>query len=167
MKANWRRFECIISGFQIAFGIIIFLIIIQTILDYYSVFYINPLFNKGDILLLSFRKNYMLFIVAFLSIISGIMLLKSSLNGWILSIITWIMYAVLIIISFLKINQDKSSILDYESKIVIGFMVLLFITILLLFTSKEFKMKYKPNKSNFIFIVGVVLGLTIVKLLYS
>ena len=167
MKTNLRKFEILISVLQTIFGAVIIFILIETILDYYAVLYSHPFFSKKDVLLLSFRKNYMLFIVAFTSIISGIMLFKSQLIGWILSTVSWCMFSILTVISYFSIIHNHNKMLEIKDIIFICFLVLLFTTGIIILTSKEFREKYNPNKSNSILIIGIVSILTIAKFLYS
>ncbi len=167
MKQNWKIFETIISGVQIILGLLILSVIAITIWEYYSILWINPLIDHKSILELSFKKNYILFTVSIISIFSGFLLIKNSIKGWILSIITWTMYIILFVFSFYRISLNESSQLNLNSKIIMYIVVIAFVAILVVLNNSEFKQKYKPTNENWLIITSIIVILTLAKFVYS
>lgn len=80
-----------------------------------------------------------------------------------MSVITWSMFTVILIINTYRINQLYPKELALVSKFIIGFMILVFIAIILALNNTEFKQKYKPTKSTWITIVISIILLTATK----
>lgn len=167
MKQNWPLIEKVISCLQIILGLLILFGVLTTIKSYYDVFWINPLFEHKTILELSFKKNYILFIVSLISITSGFLLYNNSSKGWITSIITWTMYVILLLFSYYRLSVNESYHLDLVSQIAICFAVIIFTTILVFLNNSEFKQKYKPTKNNWLIITSVIVMITLAKFFYS
>lgn len=167
MKRNWQLLERVISCVQIILGLLILFVVATTIKSYYDVFWINPLFDHKTILEISFKKNYILFIISLISIISGFLLYNNSLKGWVTSIITWTMYVILFLFSYYRLSVNESYHLDLVSQIAICFAVIVFTTILVFLNNSEFKHKYKPTKKNWLIITSAIVILTLAKFFYS
>lgn len=167
MKQNWQIFEKVISGVHIILGLLILFVVVITIKSYYDVLGINPLFDHKTIIEVSFKKNYILFIVSLMSISSGFLLYNNSLKGWITSIITWTMCVILLLFSYYRLSVNESYHLDLVSQIAICFAVIVFTTILVFLNNSEFKHKYKPTKKNLLIITSAIVILTLAKFFYS
>ena len=167
MRKNWRIFEVIISVIQIGLGVLILFVVTTTIIDYYTILWRNPLMAHKSILEVGFRKNYILVIVAFISISSGILLIKNSLKGWITSIATWVMSAILLIFSFYRIFQKNPTELNFMSKTIMSFTIIAFLIIAIVLSHSEFKQKYKPTASSWITIAAIIMAITSAKFIYS
>jgi amino acid permease len=167
MKQNWRIFEVIISVIQIGLGVLILFVVTTTIIDYYSILWRNPLMAHKSILEVGFRKNYILVIVAFISISSGILLIKNSLKGWITGIAAWVMSAILLMFSFYRIFQKNPADLNFMSKIIMSFTIIAFLIIAIVLCHSEFKQKYKPTASSWITIAAIIIAIISAKFIYS
>lgn len=167
MKQNWQIFEKVLSGVHIILGLLILFMVVTTIKSYYVVFGINPLFDHKTILEVSFKKNYILFIVSLMSISSGFLLYNNSLKGWVTSIITWTMCVILLLFSYYRLSVNEYYHLDLVSQITICFAIILFITILVFLNNSEFKQKYKPTNKSWLIIFLSTLIITLAKFFYS
>lgn len=167
MKQNWQIFEKVISGVHVILGLFILFAVVTTIKSYYDVFWINPLFDHKTIIELSFKKNYILFIVSLLSISSGFLLYNNSLKGWITSVITWTMCIILLLFSYYRLSVNESYHLDLVSKIVICLLIIIFITILVFLNTSEVKQKYNPTNKSWSIIFLSTLIITLAKFFYS
>ena len=167
MKQNWRIFEIVLSGVQIVLGLLLLFIIASTITQYYTILWVNPLIDHKSIIVTSFKKNYIPFIVSLISIYSGFLLIKNSLKGWISSIVTWTMCIILLAFSFYRISENYPSELNLASKIIMSFAEIAFIIILLALNNSEFRQKYNPSKRSWIIIGSAVGILTLAKFVYS
>lgn len=167
MKHSWKIFELIISGIQICFGLMILFFVAETILEYYNMLWVNPLIDQKSIIEVALRKNSIQVIVALTAILSGILLIKNLSKGWIMSIITWIMFTILLTISTYRIYQRNPADLDLVSRVIIGFLVIIFITITVMLNNAEFRQKYKPTRSSWIAIAITITALTSAKFVYT
>lgn len=155
MKHSWRIFELILSGIQICFGLIILFVVYTTLITYYNVLWINPLIDHKSIIEVAIRKNASLIIVALIAISSGILLTKNIFKGYIMSIITWIMFTVLLVLNSIRIQQRNPLELDLISKIILSFTIVVFIAIVILLNNSSFIEKYKPTKRNW-FAIAII-----------
>ena len=167
MKQNWQIFEKVLSGVHIILGLLILFVVVTTIKSYYVVLGINPLFDHKTILEVSFKKNYILFIVSLMSISSGFLLYNNSLKGWITSIITWTMCVILLLFSYYRLSVNEYYHLDLVSQITIFFAIIVFTTILVFLNNSEFKQKYKPTNKSWLIIFLSTLIITLAKFFYS
>jgi hypothetical protein len=167
MKQNWRIFEVIISGIQIGLGVLILFVVTTTIIEYYTVLWQNPLMDHKSILEVGFRKNYILVIVAFISIYSGILLIKNSLKGWITSNATWLLSVMLLMFSFYRIFQKNPTDLNFMSKTIMSCTIIAFLVIAIVLSHSEFKQKYKPTENSWITIAVIIIAITSAKFVYS
>lgn len=167
MKQNWRIFEKVLSGVQIILGFLLLYVIATTITEYYTFLWKNPLFDHKSIIEISFKKNYILFILSIISISSGCQLINNSQNGWIASIVTWTIFIILLAFSFYRITINYPSDLNLSSKIVMYFVEIIFIIILVILNNSEFRKKYTPTKRSWIIIGSAVGILTLAKFIYS
>ncbi|WP_282714432.1 hypothetical protein [Flavobacterium algoritolerans] len=139
----------------------------KTILEYYNILWVNPLIDHKSIVEVAFRKNSIQVIVALIAILSGILLIKNLSKGWIMSIITWIMFTILLTISTYRIYQRNPAELDLVSRVFISFLVIVFITITGMLNSAELRQKYKPTRSSWITIAITITALTSAKFVYT
>ena len=167
MKQNWRIFEKVLSGVQIVLGLLLLYVVATTITEYYTILWKNPLFNHTSIIEISFKKNYILFILSLTSICSGLQLINNNQKGWIASIVTWTMCTILLAFSFYRITKNYPNELNLTSKIVMSFFEITFIIILVALNNSEFRKKYAPTKRSWIIISSAVGILTLAKLFYS
>ena len=163
MKHNWRIFELIISGIQICCGFLILIAVYLTFKDYYNHYWTNPMIDDNAVIEVALRKNLNLAIISFLAILSAILLIKKVSKGWVMSVITWIMFTIVLIINSYRINQIYPKELGLGSKFIIGFMTLVFIAIIIALNNNEFIQKYKPTKSTWITIAVSIVLLTATK----
>ena len=165
MKHSWRMFELILSGIQICFGLLILFFVYLTCNQYYTFLWKNPLVDHQSIVLMALRKNLTLVIVSLITISSAILLIKNLLKGWVMSVITWIMFTITLIINSYRLNQRNPTELDLISKFILGVIVIVFIAIVVTLNNTEFIQKYKPSKNNWIVIVISIVVLTALKFL--
>ncbi|WP_159021503.1 hypothetical protein [Formosa sp. L2A11] len=105
-----------------------------------------------------FRDFHLVVIFALLSIISGILLLKSKKNGWLLSAIVFIGFPISILLrNWLNPESDFHNP-GNSTVIAIGTTILLLLVGVLHF-AKPFKKKYNVNSKDILFIL---LGLGII-----
>ena len=165
MKHNWRMFEIILSGIQICLGLLILFFVYLTCNQYYTFLWKNPLMDHQSIVQMALRKNLTLVIVSLITISSAILLIKNLLKGWVMSVITWIMFTITLIINSYRLNQRNPTELDLISKFILGVIVIVFIAIVVTLNNTEFIQKYKPSKNNWIVIVISIVVLTALKFL--
>lgn len=104
-----------------------------------------------------------LVLMSFFSILSAVLLIKNVAKGWVMSIITWIMSTIVLIINSYRINQLYPKELGLVSKFIIGFMTLVFIAIIIALNNTELIQKHKPTKSTWITIAVSIVLLTATK----
>ncbi|AXT20261.1 hypothetical protein D7030_03865 [Flavobacteriaceae bacterium AU392] len=111
MNKNWRVLEIIISLLQIIFGIVILVIILPTINKFLKITFDN--FTWEQISIYKLISNFLLPIfLSLLCIISGILLLRSKLSGWIIGVSFWSIKIVSGIFTFyIEVNDDKPNLL--------------------------------------------------------
>ncbi|WP_338647482.1 hypothetical protein V5J73_02895 [Flavobacterium sp. KS-LB2] len=114
---------------------------------------------------MALRKNLTLVIVSLIAISSAILLIKNLLTGWVMSVITWIMFTITLIINSYRLNQLNPTELDLISKFILGVIVIVFIAIIVTLNNTEFIQKYKPSKNYWIVIVISTVALTALKFL--
>jgi hypothetical protein len=165
MKHSWRMFELILSGIQICFGLLILFFVYLTCNQYYTFLWKNPLVDHQSIVLMALRKNLTLVIVSLITISSAILLIKNLLKGWVMSVITWIMLTITLIINSYRLNQSNPGELDLISIFILGIITVVFIAIVFALNNIEFKQKYSPTIKNWIFIVISIVALTALKFL--
>ncbi|TDE42918.1 hypothetical protein E0I26_12145 [Flavobacterium rhamnosiphilum] len=165
MKHSWRIFEFILSGIQICCGLVILFFVYITCTEYYIFLWKNPLVDHQSIVQMALRTNSTLVIVSLIAISSALLLIKNVSKGWVMSIITWIMFVVILIINSYRLNLLNPSALDLVSKFILGVMAIGFTTIVVLLNNIEFRQKYKPTKNNWIVIAISITALTALKFL--
>jgi hypothetical protein len=111
------------------------------------------------------RKNIALVIISLIAISSAILLIKNLLTGWVMSVITWIMFTITLIINSYRLNQRNPSELDLISIFILGIITVVFIVIVFALNNIEFKQKYSPTIKNWIFIAISIVVLTALKFL--
>jgi hypothetical protein len=165
MKHNWRMFEIILSGIQICLGILILFFVSLTCNQYYTFLWKNPLMDHQSIVQMAVRKNITLVILSLIAISSAILLIKNLSKGWVMSVITWIMLTITLIINSYRLNQSDPGELDFISIFILGIITVIFIAIVFALNNIEFKQKYSPTIKNWIFIVISIVALTALKFL--
>jgi hypothetical protein len=165
MKHNWRMFEIILSGIQICLGILILFFVSLTCNQYYTFLWKNPLMDHQSIVQMAVRKNITVVILSLIAISSAILLIKNLSKGWVMSVITWIMLTITLIINSYRLNQSKPNELDLISIFIIGIITVVFIAIVFALNNIEFKRKYSPTIKNWIFIAISIVVLTALKFL--
>lgn len=82
-----------------------------------------------------------------------------------MSVITWIMLIITLIINSYRLNQSNPNELDLISIFIIGIITFVFIAIVFALNNIEFKRKYSPTIKNWIFIAIPIVVLTALKFL--
>ena len=165
MKHNWRIFELILSGIQILFGFLILFFVLLTCNQYHSFLWKNPLVDHQSIIQMAIRKNITLVFVSLIAISSAILLIKNLSKGWLMSVTTWFMFAIILIINSYRLNQSNPSELDLISIFFLGIITFVFIAIILALINIEFRQKYNPTIKNWIVIAISIVVLTALKFL--
>jgi len=163
MKHNWRIFELILSGTQICCGFLILFSVYLTVIEYFAILWINPLMDHNTIIEVAVRKNLTLVIISFFSILSALFLIKNMIKGWVMSVITWIMFTITLLINSYRLNQRNPNELDLVSKFIIGFMIVVSIAIITVLNNTEFMQKYRPTKRDWITIAISIFTLSATK----
>lgn len=157
MNKHWELFEKTISWIQIIFGIATISFVlwtlnltVSTILDHSDYTWNDVSFYK------LFKNHYFIILSGFLCISSGVLLLKNKKTGWILSVITWLLYGLGTLINLLTKNDENEYFFESNSDfIIIGIILALFFTLALSLTLKPFRTKYKANLNSW-FIIGLI-----------
>lgn len=163
MKDSWRLFELILSGIQICCGLLMLTAVYLTFKDYYLILWTNPLIDHHAIIEMAVRKNLTLLLMSFLPILSAVLLIKNVARGWVMSVITWIMFIIILIINAYRINKIYPQELGSGSKFIIGLMTTVFIAITIALNNPEFMQKYKPTRHTWIAIAVSIICLTATK----
>ena len=100
------------------------------------------------IVLMAVRKNITLVFVSLIAISSAILLIKNLSKGWVTSVITWFMFAIILIINSYRLNQSNPGELDLISIFNLGIITVIFIAIILALINIEFRQKYNPTLKN-------------------
>ena len=156
MNKNWTKLEKSIGLLQIILGIITISFTIWAINNNLQLLIEYSNYAWEDISLLKIAKdNHPSILLGFLAILSGILLFRNNLIGWITSVSTWLIYGLTFIMMTLKVVVNKTNILvsnlDY---IIIGFITSLCFILALLISSKQFRLKYSPTYKSWL-IVGL------------
>lgn len=158
MNKGWRIFEIIISMLQIILGITILTIIIPPLNKMYMI--ISYDFGWQNISIYKFSNIYIFPIIkGILGIISGVLLLKQKLIGWILSIIFWLILATSALLYSWTITTS-------DPKFIFSIIILLISMILLAILFKPIKNNYLPTKKSWIFI-GIMTLVFLIEKLYQ
>ena len=165
MKHSWRMFELILSGIQICFGLLILFFVHFTCNQYYTFLWKNPLVDHQSIVQIALRKNVTLVIVSVIAISSAIFLIKNLSKGWVMSVTTWFMLTIILIINSYRLNQSNPNDLDLISIFILGIITVIFIAIILALINIEFRQKYNPTIKNWIVIAISIVVLTALKFL--
>jgi hypothetical protein len=165
MKYSWRIFELILSGIQIFLGLLILFFVYLTCNQYYTFLWKNPLVDHQSIVQMALRKNITLVIVSVIAILSAILLIKNLSKGWVMSVITWFMFAIILIINSYRLNQSNPSEFDLISIFILGIITVFFIAIVVALNNIEFRQKYNPTIKNWTFITISIFVLTALKFL--
>ena len=163
MKHNWRIFELILSTLHLCCGFILWIVIYLTFNNYYLYLWNNPLVDHYTLIEVALRKNLTLLIISIFSILSGFLLIKNKVKGWVMSIITWIMLTIIVIMNSYRIVKLYPDELNPLERVVICIMALVFIAIVITLNNEQFKQKYKPTKTNWVMIVISVILVTVTK----
>ncbi|RTY90552.1 hypothetical protein EKL32_20910 [Flavobacterium sp. GSN2] len=121
--------------------------------------------DHHSIVQMAVRKNITLVILSLIAISSAILLIKNLSQGWVMSVITWIMLIITLIINSYRLNQSNPNELDLISIFIIGIITFVFIAIVFALNNIEFKRKYSPTIKNWIFIAISIVVLTALKFL--
>jgi hypothetical protein len=121
--------------------------------------------DHQSIIQMAIRKNITLVFVPLIAISSAILLIKNLSKGWVMSVITWIMLTITLIINSYRLNQSNPNELDLISIFIIGIIIVVFIAIVFALNNIEFKRKYSPTIKNWIFIAISIVVLTALKFL--
>ncbi|WP_379857767.1 hypothetical protein [Flavobacterium fructosi] len=148
MKHSWRIFELILAGIQVCSGLVILFFVYITCTEYYTFLWKNPLVDHQRIVLMAVRKNITLVFVSLIAISSAILLIKNLSKGWVTSVITWFMFAIILIINSYRLNQSNPGELDLISIFILGIITVVLITIILALFNIEFRQKYNPTLKN-------------------
>ena len=112
-----------------------------------------------------FLDNHVYFLIAIASLFGGFMLAFNDKQGWMLSVISTVVYVV----TFFRSSQTNAQGSDqpyfqyFKSYAV---MALLFIAILILLLQKPFRKKYQPTRKNWMWMVIITTILVIDKLIF-
>jgi len=150
MKNSWTKFEILVGLLQIVLGIIMVSLAIWLISNNVQLLFKHSGSTWDDISLLTITKNYHSpILLGSLPIVSGILLLRNKLIGWITSLTTWLIYGITIIILILKDIVNETGTLNPKSDyIILGIISSLCFILTLLMSAKYFRLKYSPtNKS--------------------
>lgn len=147
--------------------------VISTLLQAWALFYVYSLTSNllgstsipgrpgmgGSVTFNMFHINYLMGILCF---IGGIGLLYDKRWGWVLSVLTSLVFAGLMLVSARNgITAEKN---DHMMRSVSYLVVAaLFATIFLLLVQKPFRLKYKPNAVTWLLVVGAVIAVIIDK----
>ena len=157
MNKNWTLFEKIISGFQIIFGIATISFLLWSLNSRITTIFELSDYTWNDISYRKLIKNHYFFTsLGTLSVVSGILLLKSKKVGWILSVSNWLLYGLGILINSINRYYSNESIIESNSDyIIIGIAIISFLILALCLTLKPFRTKYKPNLKSW-FKIGII-----------
>ncbi len=110
-------------------------------------------------------KNYHFrLLLSLLTIFGGLTLMINKRIGWILSVVTSLLYGITTILAFQKVKMDTSFKLDIYD-LLAGLIAILFFTIFGLLLTRQFRNKYKPTNKTWWIIVGLVILLLVDRLL--
>lgn len=121
--------------------------------------------DHQSIVQMALRKNVTLVIVSLIAISSAILLIKNLSKGWVMSVTTWFMFTIILIINSYRLNQSNPNDLDLISIFILGIITVIFIAIILALINIEFRQKYNPTIKNWIFIAISIVVLTALKFL--
>lgn len=114
-----------------------------------------------------FKKYHSILLISILIIISGYMLFRSYSNGWILSVISWLTLGFEISIINWKFYQKENIFWSNYDVAISCFFAFLFWSIAYILITKNFKLKYNPNRKTWIIIIITTMILIIDKILSS
>jgi hypothetical protein len=167
MNKHWTLFEKIISGFQIIFGIAGISFVVWSLNLTITTIFEHSDYTWNDVSFYKLLKNHYFFIfTGALCLSSGILLLKNKKIGWILSVVTWLLYALGTLINLLAKNDENEYLFESNLEfILVGLVITSFFILALCLTLKPFRTKYKANLNSWILIGLLTLIFTISKLL--
>ncbi len=112
MTKSWNSIEKIIASLQIIFGLLIICLVF-----YYNIVSINFILNSSNLSWedLSFYKIFKKFFSAIINpslfLISGFLLFKSNIKGWVIGLSMWLMLGFDALLIILNISPQKHIIL--------------------------------------------------------
>lgn len=155
---------------QLGIAIALILVgVITLVINIYSVYVLNMYASQifpealgkatfGSLLL----KQQSIMVIALLTVVSGILLLRNSKNGWILSVAVSFVYALLSMMSYWNYANSSHQTQDnFNNFSILGLYVLSFLGIGSLLTSKTFRKHYKPINNDWIIIAVVIILLMV------
>ena len=157
MNKNWKIIEKIIGGLLIAICSVILIIIfwginttLQSNLEQSDLTLLNTSIYK---LMITYHHQIL---KGLLGILSGFLLLRNKRIGWIMSIATCLIYGIeTIMIIFIK-KSEEIKIFESESYLIFaGLIAILFLSLTITLTNKQFRIKYSPNRKSWI-AVGII-----------
>jgi hypothetical protein len=143
LEKGWNKVEKVIGVIGILFGFVML-----TFFTYSWSTTLYTLIEEGHttwdrISIVYFLKNeYPIILLYALSIISGFLLLKSLKIGWITSILSWIFQACYLLWKVFTVTENSTYTTDKDALMIIGVIVLLFLTIPTILFQKPFRQKY-------------------------
>ena len=162
MSKRWSIIEKIIASIQILFGLFWICLTFYMIDKHLEIVY-RMGYEWNDISIWKISHHYYDFLLKSLfAIVSGVLLIRGKLSGWLLSEVTWWSFGIAIFrVFFTSTNDDRDAI----PKI---FFITLF-TIIFLFNliliSKPFLYKYRPTIKNWLTIIAVIFLIEIIRIL--
>ena len=166
MNKFWQTTEKVIGIIQILLGLFIISVTTYILYNVLDNFMKPNHLQWQDLSFYKIFKNYHLsFIIPLLFLISGVLLLKNKIAGWIIGVATWITIGIGEILSIGKVVGNKyNSWTDWNT-----FYLLLFTifacSIAILMLTIEFRKKYNPNWKNWLVMFSIILFLTLDRLL--
>lgn len=158
MRKKWFYIEKGISLLQIGFGIMILVVIINSI--YQNAKYLNRTLGPEWIKLsiLSYIEYmWLVFLASLLLILGGSLLLRSKRIGWLLSMSAWIFYVYKIFtFMFWRDITTTSFYEDTTEYLIISGFFLLMVIILILLSSKPLREKYTIDRNSWLVLSGIV-----------
>ncbi len=155
MTKNWRTAEIIIAIVLILWGCFLFFEGVHSIYFVFTLAFQDHILKWEQVSLLkTFHSYYIQVLLPFTAIMGGIFLLRNKKIGWILSLITSLLYTGIFLVPY---DNASNYYKDLEFVLIISCIGIFFITISIVLALKPFRNKYKANKINWLIISAVVL----------
>jgi len=168
MTKIWTITEKTIGTIQILWGAVGLVLTIWGFKQFFDVVVAEHNLSWENISIIKLIGNHhYLFILPLLTMFAGVTLLLNKRIGWIMSIVTSLLFATAPIFNWPTMPSNELYINDKTDWFLLSLFPVVFLTIFGLLLTNHFRKKYNPTRMSWLIILGLLIILLIDKIFLS
>jgi hypothetical protein len=162
MNKNWLIIEKITGSLLATWGMIVLYNTTRVVLESINYGQVPP---PNLSYMRVFKMNHLYFLLALATMFAGTLMVFNDKQGWLLSIICTVMYAIAFFMSA-RFNSKATTQPYFQFFKSYALMVLPFLAITILLIQKPFRQKYQVTAKNWIWVIAIIIVLIIDKIIF-